>query len=70
MPGRTGACAVCKVDTGPWQKQIRRLREKLEYAEVQNLKLVSENNRLRQELQEAEFRGRSRLVKMSRSNQS
>jgi hypothetical protein len=55
-------CGECGVDRGFYQKQIRRLREKLEYAELNNFKLLSECNRLRKELCEAEFRGRSRSV--------
>jgi len=55
-------CGECGVDRGFYQKQIRRLREKLEYVELQNYKLVSECERLRKELLEAEFRGRSRSV--------
>jgi sulfur relay (sulfurtransferase) complex TusBCD TusD component (DsrE family) len=55
-------CSECGVDRGFYQKQIRRLREKLEYAELNNFKLLSECDKLRKELREAEFRGRSRLV--------
>jgi hypothetical protein len=55
-------CGECGVDRGFFQKQIRRLREKLEYAELKNFELLSECSRLRKELREAEFRGRSRSV--------
>jgi hypothetical protein len=55
-------CGECGVDRAFYEKQIRRLREKLEYAELNNFKLISECSRLRKELREAEFRGRSRSV--------
>jgi hypothetical protein len=58
-------CSECGVDRGFYEKQIRRLREKLEYTELNNFKLLSECNRLRKELGEAEFRGRSRSVPLT-----
>jgi hypothetical protein len=59
-PRTAKLCGECGVDRGFYRKQIRRLREKLEYAELKNLKLSYECGRLRKELSEAEFRGRSR----------
>jgi len=55
-------CRECGANEGFYQKEIRRLDEKLEYTELNNFKLLSECNRLRKELREAEFRGRSRSV--------
>lgn len=63
-PTTTSAtCTQCGFDSAFHQKQNRRLREKLEYSELQNLKLTSENRRLRKELLEAEFKGRSSVSK-------
>ena len=55
-------CAECGGDRRLDQEVVRRLRERLEYSELQNLKLSAECNMLRKELREAEFRGRSRSV--------
>ena len=52
-------CRECGVDLKELETEIRKLRERLEYSELQNLKLSSECKRLNKELREAAFRSGS-----------
>lgn len=57
-------CATCGIEQGHIQrlkKQIKELTDKLEGSQLQNLLLTSDCHRLRHELHEAAFKGRSSL---------
>ena len=59
-------CRECGIDRGYNHAQIRSLRYKLEYSELQNSKLMAECKRLRKDLRESKFRERSRSADRQR----
>ncbi|KIM33595.1 hypothetical protein M408DRAFT_157485 [Serendipita vermifera MAFF 305830] len=61
----SSTCTQCDVNRFDLQRKIRQLTEKLEYSQLQNSLLSSECDRLRKELREAEFKGRSSVRLLS-----
>jgi len=55
-----GLCSECGVKRGFYQKQIRRLREKLEYSDLHVQKLLLQCAQLRDELNAAKLQAPSR----------
>jgi hypothetical protein len=55
-----GLCSECGVKRGFYQKQIRRLREKLEFSELHVQKLLLQCAQLRDELKVAKWQASSR----------